>query len=358
MPADDNGYLATRYDHDQAGLVPAQLTNGKSAALRVTEGFLRRAGNVGRCIASPAALGLSASAVGDEPARVTLRLSLDRHTATYWDRYVREDVPRSAAEQPRLVVVCAQRAVRGALLLAPRPAGKGRAIGELGVALAPDEIPAGGLALFELWGAHEWRPVNGAAVTSGLAPQATAGLVVNAISVGPAASSAAWSAGRTLDARTSERLGLVSTGGLNARMLTEQGPTTLGSGMLVVNPCDVAAARLNFGWARGPSPASRAARNGARWRRQLDRARRKAVVLAQRGLEVAASPGPSALDGLRVEALGLSDGTVTPLTATYRPEGGFTVVVPGQGQPMLLTISQRGGPGSATRFRLIDHTPI
>ncbi|KAB2351749.1 hypothetical protein [Actinomadura rudentiformis] len=361
MQADTPGYLATRYDHDRAGPVPAQLTDGKHPVLRVTEGFLRRTGNVGRCIASPAAFGLSAAAIGDGPARVTLRLSLDRHTPTYWDRYVHEDVPRSGAERPRLVVVCAQREVRGALLLAPRPVGQGRAIGELGVTLAPDELPAGGLALFELWGAHEWRSASGAAVAaaSALAPQATTGMVVNTISVGSAAAPpVAWSAGDTLDARTSERLGLVSTGGLNAQMLTEQGSTFLSAGMLVVNPCAGASARLTFGFVRGTPPVLRGAKGGPRWRRHMDRARRKARVIAQRGLEAAASPGPHVLDWLQVQAVGLGDGAVTTLPVSHRPEGGFTVVVPAQAQPILLTISQQEAPKSATHVKLIDHTPI
>lgn len=360
MQADSTGYLSTHYDHDRAGPVPAQLTDGKHPVLRVTEGFLRRTGNVGRCIASPAAFGLSAAAFGDDPTRVTLRLSLDRHTATYWDRYVREDVPRSAADQPRLVVVCAQREVRGALLLTPRPLGQGRAIGELGVTLTSSELPASGLALFELWGAHEWRAASGAAVAaaSALAPQATTGMVVNTISVGPADPPVAWSVNHTLDARTSERLGLVSTGGLNAQMLTEQGSTFLSAGMLVVNPCAGASARLTLGFARGTPPALRGAKDSPRWRRHMDRARRKTLVIAQRGLEAAASPGPHVLAWLQVQAVGLGDGAVTTLPVSYRPEGGFTVVVPGQAQPILLTISQQDAPRSATRFKLIDHTPI
>ncbi|MBO2452183.1 hypothetical protein J4573_34195 [Actinomadura barringtoniae] len=363
MTTDANGYLATHYDLDQdpAISVPAQFTSGRHSVLRVTEGFLRRSGNVGRCIDSPTALGLKVADQGDERTRVSFRLSLDRHTESYWDRYVDESVSREEASKPRLVLVCAQRSLRGAALLVPKPSGKGRSIGEVAIDLAPGEVPPDGLALTELWGSNEWSGTHGWAgapaalgihsLDEVLAPAATIGMVVNGISIARSDTATTHTLGRKVDARTAERLGLVSTGGLNAKMLTEQGATRLTGGMMVVNPCTDAPVRLRFDWARAAA-AGRTSTGDPRWKRHMDRARRKAWRVAQRGID--AAPLRRTPDRLQIGMITLGDGRVTSLSATYREEGGFEVTVPHSEEPFLLTFGQADGTGQPRLLKLVN----
>lgn len=113
------------------------LDNGRATELRAVENVLRRTSRLGRCTGSPAAVGVRVPPQ-EEPVRVTVRLGLRAGGA---------DDPRP----PRAVLVRAQGAARGAILLVPRR--KGVTTASLVFELEPGELGPEGFLLAEFWDA-------------------------------------------------------------------------------------------------------------------------------------------------------------------------------------------------------------
>lgn len=364
-------HLTTWYD-DEHGPdlpeLPALLTSGQDPAL-IVDGLARRSKVLGRCLSSPAVIGVRVPPV-DHAVRCTLQLLMNRHTTDWWDRSVDERIPRAQARLPRLVLICAQRRLRRAVLLA-RSGKAGARRATVSFELAPGEIPADGLVLVELWGAMEWTAPFRDEAAPRLAPCAPIGLLVRSLAIEPvgtasgdgaadsdpadssaSASATASAATGVLSGRAGERLGLVSTGGLPVRKPAKRRRPQTGR-LLVVNPAGdhsgAAPVRLIL------DPVIELP-EGGRWRRLRHRLKHRLRAKVDRMTSARSLPVLSARArlpvGLSLRAVGIGDGRTVPLLTEFR-DGRYEVTVPATGGPVLV-MSVPPGPGARpARWRLV-----
>ncbi|HWG98131.1 MAG TPA: hypothetical protein VNV66_02160, partial [Pilimelia sp.] len=176
-------WFATDFDAPAVHLgVPVTVTGGQPRLVCVVDQVTRGTGIVGRVNGDFGAVALKVRPTG-EPVRVTVDLQLDGLAARWWGDRIRP--PRGTAEPPRLVLVRAQGALRGAAVLA-RPQGwlrAGSARAAVTFDLAAGELDGDGLLVIEI---GDPGPVLPDWAAGRLASQAPIGLRIDRIALAPA----------------------------------------------------------------------------------------------------------------------------------------------------------------------------
>jgi hypothetical protein len=283
------GYLATRYDEpgDRPTPLPAVLSSGKDPALQLADGFVRGRRMLGRCRTSPVALGIKMGPVAG-PLRFTIEFILDKITPEWSAEHAAPTTPSPTSgpdergEQPRLLLIHAQRRLRGAIVLRSHP--EHRPVrAEISLELAAAEIPADGLVLLEIWGYREW-PAAAAqpAQRHDLAPFGAVGVGITTLTVSPASFRTSHPYGSSAEPAT---------------------VATMDGGLLVVNaasgPTRITLTSSTQSARRTARTARRAAGRAARMMRRAARKMRRARAGAGPGAGPGAEPR---FDGVRVES--------------------------------------------------------
>jgi hypothetical protein len=303
------GYLATRYDRPGGVPAPAVLSTGSDPALRLVDGFVRGRRMLGRCRTSPAALGVTVEPAA-HPLRFTIEFLLDRITPEWWaDGH---DHAAGSVLLPRLLLIRAQRRLRGAVVLRPHP--EHRPVrAEFSFELAPAEIPdGGGLVLLEIWGFREWPAAAARAPRADLAPRGPVGVGITTLTVRPAPPGTRRSSGRprVAAAAAGEPLVVDPAGGPTRVTLVPAGPEQAADGAAAPRP-----RRTVRRTVRG------AGRKAARWAVRLARrAARRALRMAGRAVRLASGAVAAGLHRLRsLRSLRRRTGGARPTDRAGRP---------------------------------------
>lgn len=144
-------HFETEFDQPTpAAAVPVTITSGVGGPVQVVDGLRRGQRIVGRFESSPGLVGLKI-ATGGAPIRVSVDLSVDATTASWWDRYVPSSVVPRAPYATRTLVVRSQGSVRAAVLLGRRPSDFTlRSTATARFDLAAADVPDDGLLVIEL----------------------------------------------------------------------------------------------------------------------------------------------------------------------------------------------------------------
>jgi hypothetical protein len=214
--------------------LPGMVVSGRDPAVRIVDGFARGIGIVGRFTASTGMLAVKVEAHG-AAVRVETLVRLDAKAIQWWGRKVPADVQPRIPEGARLLLLHSQGALRAAALLSRRKWTRGPARAWLSFDLAGDELPDDGLLVFNL----EEPVLDLPSWADGFSRHASVGIAVMRMQITPLAPQA--TAGRrslsVLDAASSERSGMLSTGDLPAIDATGTRPLPTGAFLLNPPPC-------------------------------------------------------------------------------------------------------------------------
>lgn len=171
-------WFATEYDEPAAVLdLPAQITSGRGTGICILDQVVRGTAIVGRVTGDFGAVALKVRGTG-EPMHVSVLVHLDEMATRWWSDRVKP--PITAPELPRLVLLRAQGAVRGAALLARRQGWRRAGSAKVWVDfdLTADELDLDGLLVVELA-----EPQLPAWAQSRLSVRAAVGVRIDKISV-------------------------------------------------------------------------------------------------------------------------------------------------------------------------------
>ncbi|MFD1931109.1 hypothetical protein ACFSKW_06410 [Nonomuraea mangrovi] len=224
---------ATAFDEPVVALSPpAELFNGRAAALQVTDLFHRGDHIMGRFEGS-GLVGFKVAA-GGRRLRVKVVLSVDATSVPGWHLPEGPGEVRAAHLPPRLLQVRAQGRLRQCVLL---KGGKGTMSARVVFDLMPEEVPDDGLVCVEVLDIAEGRDVSREvrdAMAGTIMDGGAAGVRIDRVAFEECPDGAKTPLGEAMDGARCEVVSLVSSGGL--AHLNRRGTRPLRTGLFVVNP--------------------------------------------------------------------------------------------------------------------------